>query len=29
LSRKHEAFLFEKDTRLGGHTHTVTVHSSA
>jgi uncharacterized protein len=29
LSRKHEVFLFERDTRLGGHTHTVTVDSSA
>ena len=29
LGRKHEVFLFEKDTRLGGHTHTITVHSSA
>ena len=28
LSRKHEVSLFEKDTRLGGHTHTVTVQSS-
>lgn len=28
LSRKHEVFLFEKETRLGGHTHTVTVDSS-
>ena len=28
LSRKHEVFLFEKDSRLGGHTHTVTVESS-
>lgn len=28
LSRKHEVWLFEKDTRLGGHTHTVTVESS-
>jgi predicted NAD/FAD-binding protein len=28
LSRKHEVFLFEKDTRLGGHTHTVMVDSS-
>jgi uncharacterized protein len=25
LSRKHEVHLFEKDDRLGGHTHTVTV----
>lgn len=29
LSRKHEVFLFEKEPRLGGHTHTVTVDSSA
>jgi predicted NAD/FAD-binding protein len=29
LSRKHQVFLFEKETRLGGHTHTVTVESSA
>src|ERR1700749_3488039 len=29
LSRKHDVFLFERDTRLGGHTHTVTVDSSA
>jgi predicted NAD/FAD-binding protein len=28
LSRKHEVFLFEKETRLGGQTHTVTVDSS-
>ena len=28
LSRKHEVFLFEKESRLGGHTHTVTVESS-
>ncbi len=28
LSRKHEVFLFEKEERLGGHTHTVTVDSS-
>ena len=28
LSRKHEVTLFEKDGRLGGHTHTVTVESS-
>ena len=28
LSRKHEVFLFEKETRLGGHTHTVMVDSS-
>lgn len=27
LSRKHEVSVFEKDTRLGGHTHTVTVES--
>jgi predicted NAD/FAD-binding protein len=29
LSRKHEVSLFEKEVRLGGHTHTVTVESSA
>jgi uncharacterized protein len=29
LSRKHEVFLFEREARLGGHTHTVTVDSSA
>ncbi|HET9804954.1 MAG TPA: FAD-dependent oxidoreductase [Candidatus Acidoferrum sp.] len=28
LSRKHEVFLFERDERIGGHTHTVTVDSS-
>ncbi len=28
LSRKHEVWLFEKETRLGGHTHTVSVDSS-
>lgn len=28
LSRKHEVLLFEKERRLGGHTHTVTVESS-
>ena len=28
LSRRHEVTLFEKDSRLGGHTHTVTVDSS-
>jgi len=28
LSRKHQVFLFEKETRLGGHTHTVMVESS-
>jgi uncharacterized protein len=28
LSRKHEVFLFEREKRLGGHTHTVTVESS-
>ena len=27
LSRKHEVFLFEREERLGGHTHTVTVES--
>ena len=29
LSRKHDVFLFERDTRLGGHTHTITVDSCA
>jgi predicted NAD/FAD-binding protein len=28
LSRKHGVFLFEREARLGGHTHTVTVESS-
>jgi len=28
LSRKHQVSLFEKEPRLGGHTHTVTVESS-
>jgi len=28
LSRKHEVSLFEKDTRLGGHTNTIMVESS-
>ncbi len=28
LSRRHTVFLFEKEDRLGGHTHTVTVPSS-
>ena len=28
LSRKHEVTLFEKDARIGGHTHTVMVDSS-
>ncbi len=28
LSRKHEVSVFEKDPRIGGHTHTVTVDSS-
>jgi predicted NAD/FAD-binding protein len=27
LSRKHEVHLFEKEERLGGHTHTITVDS--
>lgn len=27
LSRKHEVYLFEREPRLGGHTHTVTVDS--
>jgi predicted NAD/FAD-binding protein len=29
LSRRHDVFLFEKEARLGGHTHTVTIESSA
>jgi len=29
LSRKHEVSLFERETRLGGHTNTVIVNSSA
>lgn len=28
LSRKHEVSLFEREERIGGHTHTVTVESS-
>ncbi|MEO8096917.1 MAG: FAD-dependent oxidoreductase [Acidobacteriota bacterium] len=28
LSRKHDVWVFERDTRLGGHTHTVIVNSS-
>lgn len=28
MSRKHEVFLFERDERIGGHTHTVTIESS-
>lgn len=28
LSRKHEVHLFEKDSRLGGHTHTHTIDTS-
>ena len=28
LSRKHEVWVFERENRLGGHTHTVTVDSS-
>jgi predicted NAD/FAD-binding protein len=28
LSRKYEVWLFEKETRLGGHTHTHTIHTS-
>jgi len=28
LSRRHEVTLFEKDSRIGGHTHTVTVQDS-
>jgi len=27
LSRKHEVLVFEKESRAGGHTHTVTVES--
>ena len=27
LSRKHEVFVFERESRIGGHTHTVTVDS--
>jgi predicted NAD/FAD-binding protein len=27
LSRRHEVHVFESDTRIGGHTHTVTVES--
>jgi predicted NAD/FAD-binding protein len=27
LSRRHEVYLFESESRLGGHTHTVTVDS--
>lgn len=27
LSRRHDVHLFEKDARLGGHTHTVTIES--
>jgi predicted NAD/FAD-binding protein len=29
LSRRHEAHVFERDTRVGGHTHTVTVPSDS
>ena len=29
LSRRHEVHLFERDTRLGGHTHTVLAESSS
>jgi len=29
LSRKYDVFLFEREVRLGGHTHTVIVDSSA
>ena len=29
LSRKHEVHVFERDNRLGGHTHTVMVDSSS
>jgi len=28
LSRAHEVTLYERDTRIGGHTHTVTVDSA-
>lgn len=28
LSRKHTVFLYEEDSRIGGHTHTVTVDGS-
>jgi predicted NAD/FAD-binding protein len=28
LSQKHEVYLFEKETRLGGHTHTHTIDTS-
>lgn len=28
LSRKHDVFVFEREPRIGGHTHTVTVDSS-
>src|ERR1035438_3773423 len=28
LSRKHEVHVFERDNRLGGHTHTVVVESA-
>jgi protoporphyrinogen oxidase len=28
LSRRHDVFLFEKEARVGGHTHTVTIESS-
>lgn len=29
LSRRHEVHLFERETRLGGHTHTVTVEGES
>ena len=29
LSRRHRVWLFERDSRLGGHTHTVTVETPA
>src|SRR5207247_7805769 len=29
LSRKHQVWLFEKDSRLGGHTHTVVTNNLA
>ena len=28
LSRKHEVWLFEKEDRLGGHTHTCLLYTS-
>ncbi|HUE43985.1 MAG TPA: FAD-dependent oxidoreductase [Candidatus Sulfotelmatobacter sp.] len=29
LSRMHDVLVFERDTRIGGHTHTIKVDSSA